>query len=313
MIVTVTPNPSLDRTYELAALGHGAVNRARAVHLDAGGKGINVSRALAAEGTPTVAVFPSGGSDGASIVAALAATGVASVPVPIAGDTRSNVTLAEDDGTTTKINAAGPALTADDLGTLLEAVAATLDAAPAHGRVVVGAGSLPDGAPHDLYVHLARVGREHGARVVVDTSGAPLTAVARAGCADLLKPNDEELAELVGRDLVTVGDVVSAARELVAAGTAELLVSLGAHGALLVDAEHVTWAGGPALVPASTVGAGDVTLAGYLASGTLRGAVAAGRAAVLLPGTTVPRPEQIHPDDVRVVTEPDLTVALKEL
>lgn len=325
MIVTVTPNPSLDRTYELDTLARGEVNRAARVRLDAGGKGINVSRALVAGGADTVAVFPSGGSDGARIVATLAADGVASVPVEIAGSTRSNVTLAEGDGTTTKVNAPGPRLTVDDVTRLLAAVADTLDAGERRDggpRVVVGAGSLPDGAADDFYVRLAQVGRAHGARVVVDTSDAPLGAVARAGCADLLKPNDDELADLVGRQLRTVGDVVAAAREVLAAGTEratprpegrEVFVSLGAHGALLVTARRTWWAGGAPLVPASTVGAGDVTLAAYLRTGDLPTAVAAGRAAVLLPGSAVPTPDLIHLDDVRVVEEPDPTVALKEL
>jgi 1-phosphofructokinase len=325
MIVTVTPNPSLDRTYELGSFAHGEVNRAGRVRLDAGGKGINVSRALVAGGADTVAVFPSGGSDGARIVATLAADGVASVPVEIAGSTRSNVTLAEDDGTTTKVNAPGPRLTRDDVTRLLAAVADTLAAGERRDGgpgVVVGAGSLPDGTGADFYVRLAQVGRAHGARVVVDTSDAPLEAVARAGCADLLKPNDDELADLVGRELRTVGDVVLAAREVLAAGTErtvhgaderEALVSLGSHGALLVTARRTRWAGGAPLVPASTVGAGDVTLAAYLRTRDLAAAVAAGRAAVLLPGSAVPTSDLIRLDDVRVVEEPDPTVALKEL
>jgi len=140
----------------------------------------------------------------------------------------------------------------------------------------------------------------------------------RAGGLCLIKPNTEELAELVGGDLVTVGDVVEAAREVIALGTSAVLASLGAHGALLVLADATWWAGGPPLVPLSTVGAGDSTLAGFLAgTGTgaerLRTGVAWGRAAVLLPGTEVPAPAQIDLDAVRVVEGPDPGLALKEL
>lgn len=354
LVVTLTPNPSLDRTYELAGWSRGEVNRATGVHVDAGGKGINVSRALlcGTAGTHrparTAAVFPAGGPDGARIVATLADLGVPAVPVPVPGETRSNVTLADADGATTKINAPGPVLDEDATAALLAAVATALDASAREPEgseagesvvdaVVVGAGSLPDGAPTDLYVRLGEVVAARGATLVVDTSGAPLEAVAAAGCAALLKPNDDELAELVGAPLETVGDVVDAARTLVARGTAEVLVSLGAHGALLVTADRTWWAGGAPLVPASTVGAGDTTLAGYLAvrrpgathpadadpagadpadadpGEALATAVAWGRAAVLLPGTTVPTPDLIHRDDVTLVAQPDRTLALKEL
>ncbi|PJI94858.1 1-phosphofructokinase family hexose kinase [Luteimicrobium subarcticum] len=325
MIVTVTPNPSVDRTYELADLARGEVNRATGTRVDAGGKGINVSRALVAGGIASTAVFPAGGADGGRIVTALSELGVPAQAVPVLGETRSNITLAEVDGTTTKINAVGPTLDTRDAEHLLGAVAATLDASRASSavpHVVVGAGSLPAGLADDFYQRLADVARRHGAEMVVDTSGEPFARVAASGCAAVLKPNDDELAELVGAELRTVGDVVDAARGLVRAGTHEVLVSLGAHGALLVTADAVHWAGGPALVPLSTVGAGDTTLAGYLSGGRPAGrrgaddvatAVAWGRAAVRLPGSAVPAPHQISLDDVRVVEEPDRTLALKEL
>ncbi|WP_182111983.1 MULTISPECIES: 1-phosphofructokinase [unclassified Actinotalea] len=316
MIVTVTPNPSVDRTLELDALAVGEVNRAHATHVHAGGKGINVSRALVAQGHATRAVLPAGGGDGDLLVALLAEQGVPARAVTVSGETRSNITLVERTGATTKVNAPGPPLGTDDVAALLAAVSREI-AAGAGG--VVGAGSLPAGAADDFFVRLAALAGRHGVPCALDSSGAPLAAAVAAGGLDVVKPNDEELGELVGRDLVVVGDVVDAARELVARGTRQVLVSLGPHGALLVDAERVAWAGGPALVPASTVGAGDVTLAGFLAAAgaaparRLATAVAWGRAAVLLPGTAVPDPADIRLADVRVVEEPDPDLALKEL
>ena len=114
------------------------------------------------------------------------------------------------------------------------------------------------------------------------------------------------------------GDAVQAARDVIAMGNEQVLISLGGHGALLVRNERTWWAGGPALVPASTVGAGDTTLAGYLGADGDPGrrlvtAVAWGRAAVLLPGTAVPTPEQIDVSTVDLVVDPDPTLALKEL
>lgn len=317
MIVTVTPNPSVDRALDVDALEVGEVNRAHTTHVHAGGKGINVARALVRHGLDAVAVVPSGGPDGARLTALMAEQGVPAVPVPVTGDTRTNITLQERDGTTTKINAPGPRLSAAEVDALLAAVDAQLAGAP---RAVVAAGSLPAGAGDDFFVRLAGVAGRHGVPLLLDTSGAPLGQAVRAGGLALVKPNEDELAELVGRDLVTVGDVVGAAREVIARGTREVLVSLGAHGALLVsaDAAEPVWAGGPALVPLSTVGAGDSTLAGFLAAdGTaadrLRTAVAWGRAAVLLPGTEVPGPDDVDVDEVRVVLDPDPHLAIKEL
>lgn len=321
MIVTLTPNPSLDRALHLDRLLVGEVNRAAATHVHAGGKGINVSRALVAHGVDSRAVLPSGGPEGTQLVALLAAQGVVTHPVPVAGTTRSNITLSEAGGTTTKVNASGPALSADEVDALLHAVDSELATAT---RALVAAGSLPMGVGDDFFVRVADLGARRGVPVVLDTSGAPFAAAVRRGGLALVKPNDEELAELVGHALVTVGDVLSAAETVLAAGTAAVLVSLGASGALLVVPGRSWWAGGPALTPVSTVGAGDSTLAGYLSVAgdptapdhlveRLRHAVAWGRAAVLLPGTAAPRPGDIRPSDVRVVPDPDPSVTLKEL
>lgn len=318
MILTVTPNPSVDRALDLDRLAVGGVNRAHTVHVHPGGKGINVARALVGHGVPAVAVVPTGGPDGARLADLMAEHGVPALPVPVAGDTRTNITLQEAGGVTTKVNAPGPVLSPGEVEALLAAVEGQLGEAVS---AVVAAGSLPAGAGDDLFVRLAdRTGR-HGVPLLVDTSGAPLACAVRAGGLELVKPNEDELAELVGRELVTVGDVLDAAREVVDLGTRIVLVSMGAHGALLVTAGTSTtwWAGGEALVPRSTVGAGDSTLAGFLAADgaplpdRLRNAVAWGRAAVLLPGTEVPAPDAIRLEDVRVLADPDRDRAVKEL
>ncbi|HEY3437907.1 MAG TPA: 1-phosphofructokinase [Actinotalea sp.] len=316
MIVTVTPNPSVDRALDLDHLAVGEVNRAHATHVHAGGKGINVSRALVAQGHATRAVLPAGGPDGTLLVRLLGEQAVSARAVPVAGETRSNITLVEATGVTTKVNAPGPALGAADVTALLEAVEEEISAG---ARLIVGAGSLPVGAGDDFFVRLAQLAGRHGVPFALDTSGRPLAAAVEAGGIDVVKPNDDELGDLVGRDLVVVADVVEAARSVIARGTRQVLVSLGSHGAMLVDATGVWWAGGPPLVPASTVGAGDTTLAGFLSAvdaepaSRLAVAVAWGRAAVLLPGTAVPEPHDIHLDEVHVVQDPDPDLALKEL
>ena len=216
MILTVTPNPSLDRTLAVPELEIGEVLRATAARTDAGGKGINVSRALAAHHVPTEAVFPVGGTDGARLVELLTEFGVAVAPVPVRGETRSNVTVVDDAGRTTKLNAPGAALAADEADALLGTVRDRL--AGTGSAVVVGAGSLPGGAGDDFYVRLGAVCAAAGARLVLDSSGEPFAQAVKAGAASLVKPNDEELAELAGRPLPTVGDVVGAARDVISAG-----------------------------------------------------------------------------------------------
>ncbi len=299
MIVTFTPNPSLDRTLEVEALDRGEVVRAHAVRSDPGGKGVNVSRALAANGHPSRAVLPLGGADGELLASLLQGLGIEVASVPIADAIRSNVTLVEPDGTVTKVNAPGPRLSDVEVGALLERAVAAAGGA----GWVVASGSLAPGTPDDLYARLAAAVRPVGARVAVDTSGAALERVLAAG-PDVLKPNEEELSEVTGVVPETLGDVVVAANELRSKGVKTVLVSLGPSGAVLVDGGQAFHAESGVIVPRSTVGAGDALLAGFLASGSdgpeaLAEGVAWGAAACVLPGTAVPGPGDLQRDLVQ--------------
>ncbi|GAA4851744.1 1-phosphofructokinase [Actinomycetospora corticicola] len=310
MIVTVTPNPSIDRTVEIPVLTPGAVLRATAHRVDPGGKGVNVSRVLARFGRPTLAVMPGGEGE---LSALLRRAGVQPVCTPAQGATRVNTALVEADGTTTKVNEPGVALTADQVDALVDTVRA--HAAPASW--VVTAGSVPSGATDDLHGRITRAARSAGAKVAVDTSGVAL-AHAVAQTPDLIKPNVAELAELVGHPLPALADVLAAARELVAGGIGTVLVSMGASGAIAVDALDAWHVASPVVAVRSTVGAGDSTLAGYLIAlesgakspDALHHAVACGAAAVGLPGTAVPGPADIDPIVVRPASAPDSTLDL---
>jgi 1-phosphofructokinase len=169
---------------------------------------------------------------------------------------------------------------------------------------VVACGSLPPGAPDDLYARLVTGVREAGVRVAVDTSGAALERVLDAA-PDLLKPNEDELIEVVGVALETFGDVVSGADKLRSSGVHAVLVSLGPGGAVLVDDVGAVHAESPAVVPRSTVGAGDALLAGFLAGGgrgpqALAEGVAWAAAACILPGTAMPGPGDLRRGEVRI-------------
>jgi 1-phosphofructokinase len=300
MIVTVTPNPSLDRTLEVDALDRGEVVRAQAAHLDPGGKGVNVSRALVANGLASRTVLPLGGFEGDQLASLLRGLGIEVVPVRIADSVRSNVTVVEPDGAVTKLNAPGPSLTDSEVEALLDR---TVVASQGAGWVV-GCGTLPPGTPDDLYARLVSAVRRAGIRVAVDTSGAALGSVLAAG-PDLVKPNEAELAEAVGSILESFGDVVAAADKLRSYGVRSVVVSLGPNGAVLVDEHGALHAENGVIVPRSTVGAGDALLAGFLAAGgegpeAVAEGVAWGAAACALPGTSMPGPDDIRREDVSV-------------
>jgi 1-phosphofructokinase len=262
VIVTLTPNPSLDLTFELRTLTRGAVLRADATRVEAGGKGVNVARALTANGHPSVAVLPLGGDEGTELSALLAAEGISVVTVPVAGGVRTNVSLEEPDGTVTKINSPGSSLAAAEVEALV--VAAVRAARGADWLVC--SGSLPPGVPDDLYARLVDLTRRVGAKVAIDSSGAALQE-ALAMRPDLVKPNRQELAEAVGRDLKTLGEVLEAAQELRRRGAGAVLASLGSDGALFVDADRADYGQAPVDGIRSSVGAGDALLAGFLSVG----------------------------------------------
>lgn len=284
MIVTVTPNPSIDRTLRIPSLARGAVVRATSAGAEAGGKGINVSRALATEGHATVAVVPLSAAS-AAVVEALLGGVIEFEAVTISGEMRVNVSLVEEDGTVTKVNEPGPELGPGEAEELVERSAGLATGA----TWVAGCGSLPPGLPADFYARLARR-MPPGVRVAIDADGAALRAC-RGESIALIKPNHAELEGLVGRDLPTLGDVVAAADELVSGGIETVLVSLGADGAVAVDRSGVSHAEAPIDDVLNTVGAGDALLAGYLAGGgerdALPTAVAWSVAACRSPGTTM--------------------------
>ncbi len=310
MIVTLTANPSLDRTVALPGpLERGRVQRAIAVTSDPGGKGVNVARVVLAADRFAVAVLP--GSHDDPLVHALREAGVTHRAVPVSGRVRVNLTLSEPDGTTTKINDPGLPLDAH----VLEQLAEVLVREAAGARWAVLSGSLPPGVPTSWYAELVARLHSCGAAVAVDTSGAPLLATLAPGVPhlpDLVKPNGEELAELAGRPGLDFEDdldaAAAAATALVDRGVGAVLATLGAAGALLVTRDGAWSASPPPIRARSTVGAGDSALAGYLIAdlagadpvGRLRAAVAHGAAAVGLPGSSLPTPADLDLDAVRV-------------
>ena len=310
MILTLTPNPSFDRTVMLdGELARGQVQRVASVTSQAGGKGVNISRAAVSAGIPSIAVVPAAKDD--PFVIELLSAGVDCRAVRPAGAVRVNLTITEPDGTTTKLNSPGAEVGAQHLEWLAEAILAR--AASADWTVL--AGSLPSGAPPTFYADLVRRLREVGGHVAVDTSEAPLRALVGAlpdSAPDLMKPNGEELASFTGDDPDELEAdpraTARAAAGLLDQGVGAVLATLGGNGAVLVTPDGAWHATPPPTTLVSTVGAGDSSLFGYVL-GDIRGlaaperlalAVAYGSAAAGLPGTTIPTPSQLRTELVSV-------------
>jgi 1-phosphofructokinase len=311
VITTVTANPSLDRTLRLTSFTRGAVHRARSSLVEPSGKGVNVAVALRATGHDVTAVLPIGGPSGLQLTAMLGAAGVPCRAVPIRGAVRSNVSLIEDDGTTSKLNEPGPELSPTEVAALVAAV----DAAGSAGEWTAWCGSLPAGFTDAALADAVAAGRAAGRRMALDTSESALIAALDRRAhklPHLIKPNADELAQLIDRPLHTVGEVATAARVLVERGVDTVLVSLGGDGAVLVDRTVAIHGSAPVAQVVNTAGAGDAFLAGYLAAGDttadqrLASALRFGAAAVQQSGTLLERPDVTSAVRVRDI---DPTVA----
>ena len=260
MITTLTPNPSFDRTLRVNALEPGGVHRASLVRVECAGKGVNVARALAVNEHPARAVFPANDGDLAVFDAALAATGVMSHAVRIRGSIRSNITVVEPDGTTTKINEPGPELDAAEADELIRAAVTGVGS-----NWLIASGSLAPRTPADFYTQLAESLPDAAQRLAVDSSGEPLELLVGTPCA-VVKPNLSELVGLTRQQMCTVGDVIDAARDLRDRGWGSVLVSLGRFGAVLVS-DEISYGTASVTDVRNTVGAGDALLAGFIAAG----------------------------------------------
>ncbi|MEU2614003.1 hexose kinase [Micromonospora sp. NPDC007271] len=252
MVLTVTLNAALDVTYRVPTLVPGATHRVTEVAEQAGGKGVNVARVLRALGAPVIATGLAGGAGGARLRSLLAEEGVREAFVPIAAESRRTVVVAEPDAAT-GLWEPGPTVTPDEWTAFRSRFADLVRGA----EVVVLSGSLPPGVPVDAYRALIEAAREAGARTMLDSSGEALRHGLTAG-PDLVKPNAEELAGLLGRALSRPAEAVGAVRALKAR---TVVASFGPEGLLAVT-ERGSWhALLPHPVAGNPTGAGDACAA----------------------------------------------------
>ncbi|MGA0555318.1 1-phosphofructokinase family hexose kinase [Larkinella sp. VNQ87] len=308
MIITLTLNPAVDVSTTVDRLMPEHKLRCAAPRYDAGGGGINVSKALRRLGGSSLCLFPSGGAMGALLEQLLAERQIEYRTLPMSGWTRQSFVVTETSSHQQfRFGLPGPTWTEAEG----ESILAELRSQAGPVEYVVVSGSLPPGLPTDFCARIARIVKDLGARLVLDTSGEPLKQAVNEGVF-LLKPNVGELAALVGVDKLELDEVDDAALTILEKGGCEVMaISLGPAGALLVTKEaaesktatrrgilHVS---APTVKKQSTVGAGDSMVGGMVYAlqqgwsyeDMLRLGVACGTAATMNPGT-----ELFHKDDV---------------
>lgn len=290
MIVTLTMNPAIDISTSVEEIAPYRKLRCTDVKRDPGGGGINVARVVRRFGAEVTAIYPAGGTIGQLLRQLVDKEGIASHTIPVAEDTREDFTAYErQSGHEFRFVLPGPRLDVPEWMACLDAITD----APEPSFLVMS-GSLPPGVPDDFYVRAARIARDRGARVAIDTSGKPLQAALAAGVVYLAKPNRRELQEFAGHPLEDQATQVAAARHLIARGQCEVVaLTLGDQGGILVTRDGVWRGSTPPVKPVSTVGAGDSFLGAMVVRldrgdsvvDAFRYGLAAGSSALMTAGT----------------------------
>ncbi len=293
-VVTITPNPAVDLSTAVEKIVPVYKLRGAWQRRDPGGGGINVARVIKRLGGDVSAIYPIGGATGDSLRKLVEQEGVASQTFAIAGETREDFFVSEvSTGQQYRFILPGPQLTENEWTECLNLLSRT-EPLP---RFVVASGSLPGGVPDDFYARVARIAKQRGTKMILDTSGPALSAAVAEGVY-LIKPNLREMRELVDREPSNADEWESAAKTILRDGkSAMIALTIGHLGAVLMTRDRVLRAPPLAITPVSAVGAGDSFLGALiyrLAAGAdledaFRLAAAAGAAALLNPGTELCR------------------------
>ena len=258
MIITVTMNPAIDKTVELNCFNHGGLNRINRVTIDAGGKGINVSKTICSLGGTSVATGFLGGATGKQILKQLEGMGISTDFVEVETETRVNTKIIETSGIVTELNEKGAAVSNEAMQSLL----IKLDEYLNKEAILILSGSIPSGVANTIYKQLTEYAHEKGAKVFVDADGELFSESLKAK-PDIIKPNKVELEKYVGHNFACAEDVVSAGRKLMEQGVKNVIISLGEEGAYFIDERHTLYSPGLTVKAHSTVGAGDAMVAAF--------------------------------------------------
>lgn len=289
-IVTLTLNPVIDKSVSVAGISPNTKLRCSSPTYDAGGGGINVSRALKKLGTESLCMYLAGGPTGEHLHQILDKAGIDQLVVPIKGWTRDN--LAVTDTTTNlqyRFGVPGPQVAKEEWETLLTKLEKNLE----EGDYLVASGKLPPGMPDDFYVLVAEIAKSKKVRFILDTSGEALIKATKSKVF-MLKPNLGELSTLCGVTSISAMELEPLAKKFLEEHDCEILVvSLGPKGALLATNDLIEHIPAPTVLQKSTIGAGDSMVAGMVVS-LLKGktysemvkyGVACGTAATMHEGT----------------------------
>ena len=298
-IVTLTVNPSIDVATSVERVAPFHKLRCGAERRDPGGGGINVARVMKRLGADVVAMYPTGGAIGQLLRRLVDQEGLPGLTIPTSGETREDFTVVDETtGKPYRFVLPGPLLSESEWRACLDAFT-SLDQ---RVRFVVASGSLPPGVPQDFYSRIAKIAKQAGKKAIIDTSGPPLKAALQAGVY-LIKPSLREFKLLMGESLESQADRIKACHSLIDSGQVEIVtLTLGEQGALLVTRDQVLRARALPIKLVSVVGAGDSFLGamvwslacGHPIETAFRYGVAAGSAALLMPGTELCRREDVE-------------------
>ncbi|MCE5323294.1 1-phosphofructokinase [bacterium] len=262
MILTITPNTAIDKTYKVEGFGLDRVHRPSASRTVAGGKGINVVRVLKTVGHEGIATGFVGGATGEAIMRLISQEGLRHDFVHVQDESRLCIAVVDPkNGTQTEINENGPLITKDEVELMLEKITSLVCGC----EFVAMCGSCPPGVPDDFYGKIIRIAKNAGVKAVLDASNSHLKEAIKSA-PFMVKPNVTELSQIAGRELLTLEEIVRAAKSLKQFGVSITAVTMGRSGAIVTDGVQVWKAVPPEIQFASAVGSGDAFLAMFMAA-----------------------------------------------
>jgi 1-phosphofructokinase len=259
-VITITLNPSLDKTAHLDHLEVGGLNRVQQVRIDPGGKGINVAKLIKNFDIEVLATGLAGGAEGHALIGFLEQAQIQCDFMKINGRTRTNLKIVDTEKKiTTEINEVGPEITAEELQLFHEQLPARLNDA---SYLVLG-GSIPPGVDYSIYFNLIEMANSKGIKTVLDADGEAFRQALKA-IPYAIKPNIHELEEFYGKPLKSDHEIVAAGQEILNSGVSVVMVSMGERGAIIMNQSEAFLATPFPISPKSTVGAGDAMVAGFI-------------------------------------------------
>ncbi len=284
MMLVMCANAGIDRTYEVENFAVGSYHMPRRFRADAGGKGVNVARALRTLGAEVLLVGFAGGISQPFMTEMLAQQGIVTEFVPIGEESRLCINIVDpSNASQTQLDETSPLVTPDEVERLKRQWRRLLD----RSNMAIISGSAPRGVPFHFYEEMVQLARDKRVPLMLDARDQ-LLASAIDAAPEVIKPNLHELQELIGSPLSVPQGVVKAAKDLIGRGVRIVIVSMGKRGAIFVTARQGSyWAVPPEIESVSSVGSGDATVAGFAAASIrnqpleqrIRWAVAMGAAA----------------------------------